>query len=394
MFQANRIGQGKGFAKVGELEAHQQEESFLHWLHKNMGEQLKNVLKESQGWQDVHDLFTSHGAVIKPRGAGLAIATLDGSVGIKSSSLDRKLSFKSLTDRFGEYQPPKEQGRNSNRYQRSSRPPGMNSLYADYQRSRDTNYGTRTKALSEARTEYNEYRIKLKDWYRQRRASVKSNAQMDNRTKRVAYSELSLELKTDIAQLKEREQDAKNTIRKKSPAQTWDEYLASRAEQGDPEALSILRRRNNYRRQITQTLLTIDNVEEARDVVRAHFKPTVLKNGRVIYRARDGGVVSDEAAAIKVLQVTEAATLLAISLADERFQGKALVVEGSYEFKLQVAELAALEGMSIRLADPLLEKDRQSHVKDKELNQNRLKQSTQEKGGQLERDSDREYRGR
>ncbi len=158
--------------------------------------QLKKVLQEAQGWQKVHDLFTTHGAVIKPRGAGLAIVTVDGSVGIKSSSLDRKLSFKSLTDRFGEYQPPKDQDRNSKQYQRSSRkPPEMNSLYADFQEVGDSNYEMRTKALFEVRTEYGGSRIKFKDWYRQRRASVRSNTQMDNRTKRIAYSELSLELK-------------------------------------------------------------------------------------------------------------------------------------------------------------------------------------------------------
>ncbi len=110
MYQANRIGQGKRFAKVGELEAHQQEESFLRWLHENMGDQLKEALQKAQGWQDIHELFTAYGAVIKPRGAGLAIATLDGKVGIKASSLDRRLSFKSLTDRFGAYSRLKTMG--------------------------------------------------------------------------------------------------------------------------------------------------------------------------------------------------------------------------------------------------------------------------------------------
>jgi hypothetical protein len=158
--------------------------------------------------------------------------------------------------------------------------------------------------------------------------------------------------------------------------------------------LAILRRRKNYRRQITQALLTVESIEEARDVIKAHFKPTVLKNGQVIYRARDGGVVSDEAIGIRVPQVTQAATLLALSLADERFQGKALIVEGSGEFKLQVAKLSALEGLSIRLADPVLEEHRQRHARAKELNQEGLKQTIQERKDQPEQDSGRDYRGR
>jgi hypothetical protein len=395
LFQANRIGEGKRFASVGDLEAHQQEESFVSWLHENLGDRLKKVLSDGQGWQDLHALFTEHGAIVKPRGAGLAIATLDGKVGIKASSLDRKLSFKSLTERFGEYQPPKDQVRTSKQYQRGSRkPPEMNSLYADYQRNLDSDYEARTKAFTNLRTENGEYRIKLKDWYRQRRASVKSNTQMDNRTKRIAYHELSIGMKGDFAQLKEREQESKKAIREQSPAQTWDGYLACRAEQGDAEALAILRRRKNYRRQITQTLLTIENIEDARDIIKPHFKPTVLKNGKVIYRARDGGVVFDEATAISVQEVTEAATVLALSLADERFRGKALIVEGSTEFKVQVARLSALEGLSIRFADPLLEKDRQLHVRAKELIQQGRKENIQERIKQPEHDSGRDYLGR
>ncbi len=176
-------------------------------------------------------------------------------------------------------------------------------------------------------------------------------------------------MKLDFAELKQRERQQNKAIREKSRAQTWDEYLASRAEQGDAEALRIFRKRKNYRREITQTLLTIDSFEEAMDVIKTQFKPTVLRNGKVIYRAQDGGVVSDEATAIAVPEVTEASTLLALSLADERFNGKPVVVEGSDEFKVLVAKLSAIKGLSLRFADPVLEKDRQRHVRVKELKQ-------------------------
>ncbi|HQU09389.1 MAG TPA: hypothetical protein PLV25_05450, partial [Opitutales bacterium] len=90
----------------------------------------KQVLKEAKGWQDVHDLLTPYGAVIKPKGAGLVIATADGTVGIKASSLNRKLSFKSLTDRFGTYKPSQNQGKPLKQYQPGlHKSLGMNSLY-------------------------------------------------------------------------------------------------------------------------------------------------------------------------------------------------------------------------------------------------------------------------
>ena len=370
LYQDNRIGQGTRFAKVGELEAHQQEESFLSWLNEKVGDQLKQVLKEAKGWQDVHDLLTPYGAVIKPKGAGLVIATADGTVGIKASSLNRKLSFKSLTDRFGTYKPSQNQGKPLKQYQPGlHKSLGMNSLYAEFQKVQEANRQAKTKALADLRSKHNEYGIKLKDWYRQRRNSVKVNTDLDKKSKRTIYHELSQEMKIDFAELKQREQEQNKAIREQSRAQTWDQYLASRAEEGDAEALRILRKRKNYRREIAQTLLTIDSFEEAMDVIKTQFKPTVLRNGKVIYRTQDGGVVSDEATAIAVPEVTEASTLLALSLADERFSGKPVVVEGSDEFKVLVAKLSAIKGLSLRFADPVLEKDRQRHVRVKELKQ-------------------------
>jgi hypothetical protein len=389
LHQDNRIGQEKRFAKVGELEAHQQEESFLRWLHENLGDQLKQILQEAKKWQDVHDLLSAYGAVIKPRGAGLAIATVDGTVGIKASSLDKSLSFKSLTDRFGSYQQPQNRGQPLKQYQPGSRrSQGANSLYAEFQEAREANCQARTEALADLRSEHSEYRIKLKDWYRQRRALVKANTLLDNRSKRAAYQELSQEMKYDFSQLKQLEQKQNKTVREKSRAQTWDQYLASRAEEGHAEALGVLRRRKKYREKITQALLTIDSFEEARDVIKTQFKPTVLRNGKVIYRAQDGGVVTDEATAISVPEVTEASTLLALSLAEERFSSKALIVEGSDEFKLLVARLSALEGVSIHLADPALEKDRRRHVRAKELAQESLKDTREKQSKQdFSRDS-------
>jgi len=370
LYQDNRIGQGTRFAKVGELEAHQQEESFLSWLNEKLGDQLKQVLKEAKGWQDMHDLLTPYGAVIKPKGAGLVIATVNGDVGIKASSLNRKLSFKSLTDRFGAYEPPQNNGKLLEQYLPGShRPPGINSLYKKFQKAQEASRQAKAEALADLRSEHNDYRIKLKDWYRQRRNSVKTNTNLDKKSKRIIYHEISQEMKIDFAEAKQRERQQNKAIREQSRTQMWDQYLASRAEEGDAEALRILRTRKTYRREIAQTLLTIDSFEEAMDVIKTQFKPTVLRNGKVIYRAQDGGVVSDEATAIAVPEVTEASTLLALSLADERFNGKPVVVEGSNEFKLLVTKLSAIKGLSLRFADPVLEKDRQRHVRVKELKQ-------------------------
>lgn len=368
LYQANRIGKGKSFANVSGMESQQGEDSFLRWLHQSVGDRLDGVLQKARGWQDVHDLLTAYGAVIKPRGAGLAIATLDGKIGVKASSLDRRLSFKSLTDRFGEYEPPAFREKPRKEYQRDSKKQAeAGALYAEYQKLRNTNYQSRSQSLNDVRTEFAARRTNIKDRYRARRASVKANMEMDSRTKRSAYQELSRQMKTELSELSQSQERQRRAIREQFPSHTWDAYLSQQAATGNADALTILRRRKDCRQMISQALLTVDNLADARDVIKPHLKPTVMKDGKVIYRVNDGGVVCDEAAAISVHQVTEAATLLALSLADERFQGKALVVEGSDEFKREVVRLSTLKGLSIRLADQDLEKTRQHFAREKEL---------------------------
>jgi hypothetical protein len=84
-------------------------ESFLGWLEKTVKEPLKEELKSAASWNDLHDLLGPYGLTIKPKGAGLVVALVDGSLSVKASDLLRELSFKKLTTQLGEYQPPTEE---------------------------------------------------------------------------------------------------------------------------------------------------------------------------------------------------------------------------------------------------------------------------------------------
>ena len=405
----NGIGKRGRNQKASELEAHQNEQSFLSWLRENAGDEVKETLEKARGWDDVHELFAKYGAEIKPRGAGLAIATLDGKVGIKASTLDRKLSFKSLTERLGEYEPPKSGSENvsvvkkwvnrvavdflkSKKVGRQGNDPGANkkyevgarklagsqSLYAEYQAIREGNYAARKRVLAESRTKHGEARNGIRKWYQERRASVRENMELDGITKRSAYHELSQEMKADLVQLKKREQEDGQMLLKHLPVGTWEEFLAKRAESGDREALKILRRRQSCRREIREALLTAENFEEALDFIRPHYKPMVLKNGKVIYRIQDGGVVLDEVQGISVREATEGATVMALSLAAERFGGRALIGAGTDEFKRQVARLSTLEGLSLRFADGVLEREREHHVRVRAVREEEQREAIQQ----------------
>ncbi len=106
----NGMGQGQRLNRAGDLEAHHGEQSLLSWVQEQVGERLKQVCQQGINWQALHAVLAEYNLVINPRGAGLVIGTQDGSLHVKASSVDRALSFKKLTDRFGPYQPPLQQG--------------------------------------------------------------------------------------------------------------------------------------------------------------------------------------------------------------------------------------------------------------------------------------------
>ena len=142
----------------------------------------------------------------------------------------------------------------------------------------------------------------------------------------------------------------------------------------------MLRSRQQTQKRLAEALLTAENVEAAQHLILPHLKPFTRKNGDVIYRLKDGGRVEDTAQAVYVPEVTEASALLALTLSQERFTGKALIVEGSTAFKVKVAEMAVIQGMNVRFADPEMEKTRERF----ELSRQKAASDQQTKGPRQE----------
>ena len=102
----------------------------------------------------------------------------------------------------------------------------------------------------------------------------------------------------------------------------------------------------------------VDEAAEVRHVIFPQLCPIVRRDGRVIYRTVDGGVVTDEARNVRVDQLTHDATLLALSLAAERFGHRPLIVRGTNEFRLQAAMVAGREALNIAFSDQSLDHHR------------------------------------
>jgi hypothetical protein len=240
-------------------------------------------------------------------------------------------------------------------YQRELRqgPPRANSLWGQYQKEKELLFQKRSLALNTLRLEHMHYNRQLKDWYQKRRASIKNNQMLSRKSKWALYKGLSQELKADFVQRKQQEAEQRQGIREQYPIPTWDQWLTQSASQGNLDALGILRGRERVRKRLAQALLTVKDFEAAKQIIYPQLKPFTRKNGDVVYRLKDGGVVEDSARAVHVPEITEAATLLALTLAYERFPGNPLIVEGTPDFKNKLAEIAGIKGLAVCFADPI-----------------------------------------
>ncbi|MDN0096254.1 plasmid mobilization protein [Yersinia rohdei] len=84
-------------------------------------------------------------------------------------------------------------------------------------------------------------------------------------------------------------------------------------------------------------LLTADRANKAKAVVLD--KPKAQKDGTIAYSTIDCGMVIDWKTHVQSQKATTGAALVALELASKRFEGQALIVEGTDEFRLEVAQL-------------------------------------------------------
>ena len=146
--------------------------------------------------------------------------------------------------------------------------------------------------------------------------------------KRDAFRHIADQQAQDRAERVRREAEERRQLRARHSIPTWQGYLESEAAKGNEAALIALRGRMQRRTQMEAQLLQAQDAGEARHIVYQHLRPVVRRDGRMIYRVADGGVVSDEARNVRVNQVTAGAAFLALSLAADRFGTSSAHCEG------------------------------------------------------------------
>lgn len=361
----NRIGQGQGKGRGFDIEAHHGMPSFISWAQKNVRDQLLHVAENGRNWQDFHAVLGEYGLHIREKGAGFVIGVDGSKRAAKASSIDRKLSIKALTERFGELEPSQVQVEPKQQYQEAKHhDPGTKALYEAFQAYQNESKQKRAAFKEERDKAFKEYQVELKQWAAQAREQIKtSNSPAQH--KRTAYSQIAKDRQRAFDEYKRVEADRKSVFYAEKPVLNWEQYLMRAAEQGDIVALARLRNKDHKKQQFSKLFLAADNLEAAKDVVRSTLKPFARKNGDLVYKVKDGGSVTDEKHRVVVDEHTVASVFLALSIASERFEGQPLDVTGTDEFKLEVVQLSGKYELDITFKAPDLDEKRQKLLQEK-----------------------------
>jgi Relaxase/Mobilisation nuclease domain/Large polyvalent protein-associated domain 7 len=344
--------------RVADMTTRHGGESFLVWVQTHAAPALLTKRDAGDGWQGVHQAAAAFDLAVRLRGAGLVVShRSDRRLHAKASSVDRGLSLNAMVEKLGPFTAPDqhaEAGAPQSRYQRPT--PGGD-LYEAFKRERDVATGARDAAITTLRKRHSTYAEELAAWYRQRLREERALG-LKGALRRDGFRHIAKQRTIDRVARIERERAERRHVRTAHPIPNWPGFLEAEAAKGNEAALVALRSRQRRVQRIGDAVLTAADAEQARHIVHKHMRPAIRRDGRVIYRVTDGGVVSDEATQVRIPQPSVAAAFLALSLAAARFGAKPLVVNGTEAFRGQVAAVAGLEGLSITFADPGLERQR------------------------------------
>ncbi|HAG7328171.1 TPA: conjugal transfer protein TraI [Escherichia coli] len=354
-------------AKVASVEA----QSGIETLTGYAARELAPAMRKATSWQELHDAAAEHGLEVRQRGAGLVIGEPDLGIWAKASNVGRDLSMKTLTDRLGLFQPSERQAEakaNRKRYEpRPRRPdnPTTAGLFNQYQRERQAAILARRQGLDQIKRESAAFNAQVRQWSQTERMLLKVAGK--GPTKRLMYG--TIKQQADASRQKNRQSaDARRqALFKQTTMPTWADWLTQQAERGNAEALAVLRDREERIRRWNGELLTADRADKAKAVVLDKLKPKARKDGTMTYSTIDGGMVIDRKTHVQAQKATTGAALVALELASKRFEGQALIVEGTDEFRLEVAQLAGMHGLKVTFTDPAMEQMRRETVEHKEM---------------------------
>ena len=344
--------------KVADMEAHAGRESFASWLGSHAAKPLGEAATKATSWADLHETAATLGLRLVLRGAGLAITTEDGKVGAKASSVDRSLSFSKLSAQLGPFKEreARERAPARDRYIQGPRDASVtaDTLFATYTKQREVALAARRKNREHTQERMRQTNAALKARFGLQREGISRSNRLPA-DKRRLYRRLGRERQGAWAASRANLANERHAAAVQNPLPTWTGFLQEQASFGDLSALKQLRIRRKTQAEVGACIQAAGSLEAAIPLVVPGRKPKVLRNGDMIYDLRGGGRVIDTKHLVRVEEVTQGSTLLALGIAEKRFEGQQLKLTGTAEFKDSIVLAAIAARANVCFEDAALE---------------------------------------
>jgi len=345
--------------RIKDIETQSLEETLAGYVAREAGPQLS----EAQSWAQLHQTAAEHGLSIKLRGAGLVIGDDGLDLWIKASSAGRAFSLGNLSKRLGSFakaDADQVKTEPKKRYQQRpvSQSPSSAGLYTLYQRERQAQSERRRVGFAAIRAEHEQLKQNNKRWTAMQRRILKTIPR--GASKKIAQAMIRQQGEAGRAANRNAVAARRTLLYADTTLPSWSDWLLQRARRGDVEAHAILQDRQQ-RNGRYQDILTGTDPEKASQLVRLDFKPRVDRNGNVFYRTADGGSVVDRGKLVQAKSNSIDAALMALEIASKKFDGQPLIVEGSEQFRRDVAMLAGRYNFDVQFADPHMDTIREQN---------------------------------
>ena len=356
-----------------EIEARTGVESLLGWIKR----ECLDELKQSENWQDLHQALARHGLEIKERGNGFVLVANNG-VAVKASSIDRSLSKGNLTQRLGAFVQNEHSTQSSQQNTKQYQPRPLQSqmdtsrLYARYQQEQANSARQRSIQWAILRQNRDQLIERAKREAKLKRNIIKS-IKAGRLAKKALYATAHQQFKTTIDVIKSDYQKAYQHSKASHSRRGWLDWLAFEAKLGKTQALAVLRSRR-----VGQFKGNQITVEQSHDdsIANSHFKDGFIKDsfvesitkiGTVTYKA-GSTTIRDDGKRLIVLPDTSQEALVDILQVAMKKYGSHLAINGTEQFRLQIAQVAAQNKMRVTFDDKALEQYRQRLMKQHRVN--------------------------
>jgi len=350
----------RGEAKAQDMEKSAGIESLIGWVKRG----CLNDLLAADSWEALHAALADNGLQIIPRGNGLIIT--NGTIGAKASSIDRKLSKKTLEDKLGMFQAStiakgKSQGGDGYKIRPMASKVDTRALWQQYQQERMQRGQGQSLQVEKAK-ERRDRRIKaVKEGARIKRMAIK--LLQGGIAKRILYHQVSQGLLKDIKQINQAYQNERASYaQERGNRLIWHDWLKAKAQAGNTQALEVLRARYEREFRYGNVIARITPGNDNMAIKATDKIDTVTKRGTVHIKVVDG-IVRDDGRQLRMSDnLSDAALKAALQLAVKRY-GTLLQVQGTDKFYQALSKIAATAPISITLSKMDAEKAAQQAAK-------------------------------